>query len=389
MDPKLDSINNKSCCNNCKKIPSSQEKDLKKCSRCKLVSYCNRECQIADWKSHKKDCDKEFQNKLFPLPNPDQQPNQLEMKFDKKLPHVKGIRQAHKDGRPVLTMSFTAQGMVLPGMPLPQGVPKNFRLKQEAHSAFLTGPSQSGTKLGNLQYEGKYKDYYEDIVANEDDWLTFFDHPDNSEHAEHTCGILGTFATIYRQRGGTENHAYCEQILEMECKVLEKYRIAINHLYPNKSAQNAQLPIQCLDGLEYKYNLIRMNLYTLNHRFKDAVPAFRQLMEYEVKYNIDFDHQNALFMLHMIGKEANAASMKTLKDTEIITILRKMNYAKTSPYMVQEQERVALMPCAGGCGRMESVIGEFKSCSRCQKACYCSSKCQKSDWKTHKKQCNK
>lgn len=387
-----------SCCHHCKKIPSqssqssqkqNQNLHLKKCSRCKLVSYCNRECQKADWKVHKADCDCEVRKLLFPLPNPDQQPNQADLKFDKKAPHVKGIRQAMKQGTPIVCMSFTAQGMVMPGMPLPQGVPKNFRLKQEAYSAFFTGPSTSGTKLGNLQYEKKYKDYYEDIVANEDEWMTFFDHPDNHEHAEHTCGILGTFATIYRQRGGTENHAYCERVLDMEGKVLEKYRVALNHLYPNKNSHDAKRPIQCLDGLEYKYNLIRMNLYTNNERFKDAVPVVRKMMEYEIKYNLDFDNQNTLFMLNMIGKEANAASMKTLKDAEIITMLRKMGSSLFDEHTRREQERVALMQCAAGCGQMESEIGEFKTCSRCQKAFYCSSKCQKGHWKTHKKQCNK
>jgi hypothetical protein len=29
---------------------------MSKCSRCKVVYYCNRECQVADWKVHKKKC---------------------------------------------------------------------------------------------------------------------------------------------------------------------------------------------------------------------------------------------------------------------------------------------------------------------------------------------
>ena len=29
---------------------------LMKCSKCKTVSYCSRECQVADWKEHKKVC---------------------------------------------------------------------------------------------------------------------------------------------------------------------------------------------------------------------------------------------------------------------------------------------------------------------------------------------
>ena len=42
-------------CNNCNK---TFEK-LLKCSKCKKVKYCSRECQIADWKKHKKNCEAE------------------------------------------------------------------------------------------------------------------------------------------------------------------------------------------------------------------------------------------------------------------------------------------------------------------------------------------
>ena len=34
----------------------SLSEDLKKCSRCKKVSYCSRECQKGHWKVHKKQC---------------------------------------------------------------------------------------------------------------------------------------------------------------------------------------------------------------------------------------------------------------------------------------------------------------------------------------------
>ena len=35
---------------------TSPSAKLKKCSRCKDVSYCSRECQLEDWKAHKMDC---------------------------------------------------------------------------------------------------------------------------------------------------------------------------------------------------------------------------------------------------------------------------------------------------------------------------------------------
>ena len=45
-----------------KKVPRVCEKcgkeaaRMKKCSVCKLVRYCSEECQLGDWKSHKKSC---------------------------------------------------------------------------------------------------------------------------------------------------------------------------------------------------------------------------------------------------------------------------------------------------------------------------------------------
>ena len=41
-------------CKNCGKEASK----MQKCSRCRLVRYCSRDCQLADWKEHKKSCKK-------------------------------------------------------------------------------------------------------------------------------------------------------------------------------------------------------------------------------------------------------------------------------------------------------------------------------------------
>jgi len=38
-------------CNRC-----NGRDNLKTCNRCRLVRYCGRECQVADWKQHKKAC---------------------------------------------------------------------------------------------------------------------------------------------------------------------------------------------------------------------------------------------------------------------------------------------------------------------------------------------
>ena len=47
------SLENKyECCNNCDKLLTS----LHECASCHFVSYCNKECQNADWSKHKTFC---------------------------------------------------------------------------------------------------------------------------------------------------------------------------------------------------------------------------------------------------------------------------------------------------------------------------------------------
>ena len=51
--PSIDSI-----CANCGKDEESGGNNLKACTACKLVKYCNRDCQIAHRSQHKKLCKK-------------------------------------------------------------------------------------------------------------------------------------------------------------------------------------------------------------------------------------------------------------------------------------------------------------------------------------------
>ncbi|KAB5551435.1 hypothetical protein GE09DRAFT_172457, partial [Coniochaeta sp. 2T2.1] len=45
-----------SACQTCQKSPP--EVTIKKCAKCSTTPYCSRDCQKADWKSHKKTCGK-------------------------------------------------------------------------------------------------------------------------------------------------------------------------------------------------------------------------------------------------------------------------------------------------------------------------------------------
>lgn len=51
-------------CATCTKTIGTNDKPLLRCSGCKSISYCNKDCQKADWKTHKKTCS--FQPKPKP-----------------------------------------------------------------------------------------------------------------------------------------------------------------------------------------------------------------------------------------------------------------------------------------------------------------------------------
>jgi len=166
-----------------------ESKDLRRCTRCLLVAYCNRDCQVSHWKEHKTICidvaSAVLNENTTPYPN--RPANTVRVKTKAEFEHSKQLRKALREGTKIVTVAETAQGYILPGEPLPDGVPANFHLKQESHVCFFTGPStysQVSSKRGNLKYEKTYREYYDDLVSNEAEWMTFFDHRGNFEHAE-------------------------------------------------------------------------------------------------------------------------------------------------------------------------------------------------------------
>jgi len=58
-------------------------------------------------------------------------------------------------------------------------------------------------------------------------------------------------------------------------------------------------------------------------------------------------------------------------------------------FIVDTEDQLLRYCCRKGCRALEDNSGDFKLCSRCQCACYCTPACQKGDWKEHKKWCGK
>jgi hypothetical protein len=55
-DNKSAIVKQKNRCRHCKKVETLGGAKLMRCQRCKSTYYCNRACQLADWKKHKKLC---------------------------------------------------------------------------------------------------------------------------------------------------------------------------------------------------------------------------------------------------------------------------------------------------------------------------------------------
>ena len=290
-------------------------------------------------------------------------------------------RAARKQGATVYNVSGTSFGLVAPGMPIPHGVPANFGLKQAAANAFREGPASAAGRLGNFRGERAYRLYFEDLEANHAEWMAFFDHEGNSEHAEHTCGILGTLATLYRRRGELVD---CERVLDMEHEVLTRYQRS------SVGASHAQQ--FCCDGLAYKYRAIRYNLCLQTQRYGQCVEIFREQALYEATNNFDWDSSEYHFMVTaVLGKPMTLREIKRLTDTEVMRIVMaplEIEHAAAAQSAIEnEQRRVVELKTCAACGRQEDAVRAFKACARCDAAFYCGRECQKADWKSHKKAC--
>ena len=260
--------------------------------------------------------------------------------------------------------------------------------------------------MSNLNFRGEkeYTELYEDMISHPELWEELFSHREHMVIAERCTGIIGTLATLHRQRG---NLAHTLEIMEVYQKTLESYSklVQLNRDQPNFNDAKA-----CCEALRFKYNLVKFNC--LLDQYKESVESGngpsdatnpflkasakyqREMIRYEIENNIDFDHQAFAFMFMVVYQKE--PTMKVLsKSTDEDLIEMTMWSIRASAEQGQfpldrtpkQAKKIALATCAN-CGKQEPYLNTFNQCGRCKSVRYCGKECQATHWRVHKKSCN-
>ena len=274
----------------------------------------------------------------------------------------------------------------------------------DAHNGWLTRPGSNVRNL-HMHKEKILAVLYETMLEEEDAFFRLFENPAIEVWPERCSGMIGTYATILRQRG---EYARCTAVMRLYTRVIERYEAMTKLTAPSKDVIERAATKQCLDGLYYKYLLIKFNLLRNldpaceSVDLKELGRDFRRVSAYEISTGIVArDGDNFAFMLQ--PKPITLSSLKSMTNARLGVLYRGVmrthvcsdtNSAKKVRKSMDKKEarakkKVALHQCAM-CYKTEEFLNDFRKCARCSRKWYCSRDCQCNHWKHgHKQLCKK
>lgn len=192
---------------------------------------------------------------------------------------------------------------------------KRLEVLYEAHNAFALAPMMG--KSSNLDSERLYYTLYQDILQHQDVWFGgIFMDEESIHHAEQCCGILGTLATIRRQRGDV---ACCLEIFDTcYTRVLQAYQRLVD------SEAGTAGDRTCCRALMDKSHLIATNAHSQTGNKQAAVQHFRALVKYEIEENYELDRQAYAFLIRKFvhsGHCMSKAKLAKVSDDQIWSVL--------------------------------------------------------------------
>lgn len=233
--------------------------------------------------------------------------------------------------------------------------------------------------------EKHYKKMYEFARDNEEWFLEHLrqeQNPNLHTDGEQSCGIIGTYNTILRQRGDLEA---CLPIMKLYIKVLDIYSKMVLAHKPQSMES-----ILCMRALQYKHYMIRYNMTTMYPKhlgldipLDEFIMCFGELCKYEIEMKVPFENQQYVFMMQYLGHPKSIKACKRLNQRDAHKLIASMDPGALTR---RPREKAKLRVC-GMCDTKESVSGEHAKCSSCALLYYCDAKCQKQHWKVHKPIC--
>lgn len=253
----------------------------------------------------------------------------------------------------------------------------------------FSGSSGRGNR-SNMEEERVYMELYLDILGHQGLWFRRIyaeGVPMSYVFCEWTVGILGTLATIRRQRGDVSK---CLEVLQLDEKVLEQYQMLT--ATDDNLGSDPEIA-SCVANLTYKYNLIASNAHQQARSKEACLKAFRAGARYEIEQKYDWESQK---LAHMIKARADTVGgdymtvefLDQTPDDYIWSCLMAALQLSESSGDMRPSKTVEPWLC-DGCGDEEELCGDYKRCGSCREAYYCSRPCQVKHWKLHKPHCKK
>jgi hypothetical protein len=261
-----------------------------------------------------------------------------------------------------------------------------FPIYSDAHNDFYA----TRGKL-HKNNERKLALFFETMEVHEELFFQVFAAPRTHVISERSTGMLGTYATLLRQRG---EYLRTETVFRLYTKTIDAYELACIASGGGSKETMSFEALSCMEGLRYRYLLIKFNLLQ-NLGKVNSVPDdeiahdLRVACEYEIKTGRHPGEETDIWtwMLPIFGAlspnqlgsngTVSLSKLKKIKVKKLAKCFRKGcqqmgqiqqvaegGYDSNSLWRGSINPSVVLRRC-GLCRKEESFMNDFKKCGKC------------------------